>query len=126
MDDDGEVDSQSEVVVGSLSWWMMKSLWKEDTLPEQKLQLSLPDTVLLQDGHLLYWFFTSAKSGNILKVRTLYSLVVSEYVASAALSHSPLRYVASDWHRTATGEVLHMQPSKTSRHEPSFILHAPS
>ncbi|CAM9864349.1 unnamed protein product [Ectocarpus sp. 12 AP-2014] len=70
MDDDGEVDSQSEVVVGSLSWWMMKSLWQEDTLPEQKLRLSLPDTVLLQDGHLLHWFFTSAKSGNILKRAT--------------------------------------------------------
>lgn len=84
MDDDREVDSQSEVVVGSLSWWMMKSLWQEDTLPEQKLRLSLPDTVLLQDGHLLHWFFTSAKSGNILKVCTILALVVSEYVSSAA------------------------------------------
>lgn len=63
MDDDGDEDSQSELT-GSLSWWMMKSLWKEDS----KLRLLVADTILLQDGHLLHWLFTSSKSGRVLKV----------------------------------------------------------
>ncbi|CAM9726505.1 unnamed protein product, partial [Hapterophycus canaliculatus] len=62
MDDDGDEDSQSELA-GSLCWWMMKSLWKEDS----KLRLLLADTILLQDGHLLHWLFTSSKSGRVLK-----------------------------------------------------------
>lgn len=63
MDDDVDDDSQSELA-GSLSWWMMKSLWKEDS----KLRLLLADTILLEDGHLMHWLFTSSKSGRVLKV----------------------------------------------------------
>ncbi|CAM9830500.1 unnamed protein product [Scytosiphon promiscuus] len=62
MDDDGDDDSQSELE-GSLSWWMMKSLWREDG----KLRLLLADTTLLQDGHIMHWLFTSSKSGRVLK-----------------------------------------------------------
>ncbi|CAN0342759.1 unnamed protein product, partial [Pylaiella littoralis] len=66
MDDDGDVESQLSEVVGSLSWWMMKNLWHE-SLPDEKLRLSMVDTILLQDGHVLHWFFTSSKSGSILQ-----------------------------------------------------------
>lgn len=68
MDDDGDMDSQSELV-GSLSCWMMKNLSQNATTPTKpsdKLSLSLPDTVLLQDGHLFHWLFS--KSGTVVKV----------------------------------------------------------
>lgn len=68
MEDDGEADSQVSEVAGSLSWWMMKNLWHE-SVPDKKLRLSLVDTILLQDGHVLHWFFTSSKSGSVLKVQ---------------------------------------------------------
>ena len=67
MDVDGEEDSQLSAFTCSLSWWMMKSLWKEG-LPDEKLRLSVADTFLLKDGHLECWYFTSSKSGRVLKV----------------------------------------------------------
>ncbi|CAN0183195.1 unnamed protein product, partial [Laminaria digitata] len=66
MDADGEEDSQFSAFTSSLSWWMMKSLWKEG-LPDEKLRLSVADTFLLKDGHLECWYFTSSKSGRVLK-----------------------------------------------------------
>ena len=67
MDADGEEDSQFSAFTSSLSWWMMKSLWKEG-MPDQKLTLSMADTFLLKDGHPQSWYFTSDKSGRVLKV----------------------------------------------------------
>lgn len=68
MDEDGEVDSQSELSPCSLSCWMMKNLLHQETTPNERLSLSLADTVLLQDGHLFHWLFTSSKSGRVVKV----------------------------------------------------------
>ena len=59
----GERDDSQSVTFStspSLSWWMMESLWHA--------RLSVPDTFLLQDGHLVEWYFTSAASGKVLKV----------------------------------------------------------
>lgn len=61
MDEDGEADSLSELYPCSLSCWMMQNLLHQETL-------SLPDTVLLQDGHLFHWLFTSSNSGSVVKV----------------------------------------------------------
>lgn len=68
MDEDGDVDSQSELSPCSLSYWMMQSLLHQETVPNERLSLSLPDTVLLQDGHLFHWLFTNSKSGSVVKV----------------------------------------------------------
>lgn len=68
MDEDGEVASQSDLSPGSLSCWMMKNLLHQETVPSERLSLSLPDTVLLQDGHLFHWLFSSSKSGRVVKV----------------------------------------------------------
>lgn len=67
MDVDGEEDSQFSAFTSSLSWWMMKSLWKEG-MPDEKLRLLVADTFLLKDGHPECWYFTSSKSGRVLKV----------------------------------------------------------
>ena len=88
MDDDGEMDSQSELV-GSLSCWMMRNLSQHaatsTTKPSDKLSLSLPDTVLLQDGHLFHWLFS--KSGTIVKV------CVTSDAAPRLLTHEGSRWV---------------------------------
>lgn len=68
MEDDGDADSQLSVLATSLSWWMMKNLWKQGT-SDEKLRLSVVDTFFLKDGHLECWYFTSSKSGSVLKVR---------------------------------------------------------
>lgn len=70
MDDDGEEDSLSELPPSSRSCWMMKNLLHQETVPSERLSLSLPDTVLLQDGHIFHWLFTSSKSGSVVKVCT--------------------------------------------------------
>lgn len=72
MDEDGEADSLSELSPCSLSCWMMKNLLHQETVANEKLSLSLPDTVLLQDGHLFHWLFTSSKSGSVVKVRVIF------------------------------------------------------
>lgn len=66
--DDDDIDSQTSVFAPSLSWWMMKSLWQQGVPDDRHLRLALLDTVLLEDGHLMYWYFTSSKSGRVLKV----------------------------------------------------------
>lgn len=68
MDFDIDGASQSTVSAPSLSWWMMKNLWQQGVPDERHLRLSIADTFLLEDGHLMYWYFTSANSGLVLKV----------------------------------------------------------
>lgn len=68
MDEDGDADSLSELYPCSLSCWMMQNLLHQETVANDRLSLSLPDTVLLQDGHLFHWLFTSSKSGSVIKV----------------------------------------------------------
>lgn len=68
---DMEFDRESESQVSEPhcpSWWMMKNLWQREVTRGRHLQISLADTCLLEEGHLVCWYFTSPKNGYILKV----------------------------------------------------------
>lgn len=68
MEEDRDAESQTSSSHSS-SWWMMKNLWRKGASDERRFQASIADTCLLEDGHPLYWYFTSSKSGRILKVQ---------------------------------------------------------
>lgn len=69
MDDERDAESQgSNFAPLSLSCWMMRSLWQQGVSEDRHLRVGIADTVLLEDGHLVCWYFTSSKSGLVLKV----------------------------------------------------------
>lgn len=92
MEDDADDDSQSWALSRSLSWWMMKNLWQHGVPDERHLRVSVADTFLLEDGHLMYWYFTSSKSGRVFKVGgsacLQQRLVLSLFVTGRVLSLS--------------------------------------
>lgn len=69
MDDERDADSQTSNFISlSLSCWMMRSLWQKGVSEDRHIRVGIADTVLLEDGHLVCWYFTSSKSGLVLKV----------------------------------------------------------
>lgn len=69
MDEERDIESQASTYSPlCLSWWMMRNLWQQGVSEERHLRVNIVDTVLLEDGHLTCWYFTSAKSGLVLKV----------------------------------------------------------
>ncbi|CAM9196346.1 unnamed protein product, partial [Discosporangium mesarthrocarpum] len=66
-DGDGEGSQDSEQSHTLLEYWAMKNLWQGGVSNDRRLRVRLVDTVLLKDGHLVTWYFTSSKTGEILK-----------------------------------------------------------
>lgn len=64
-----ERDTESNAsYLQSSPWWMMRSLWKKEISDERHLQASVVDSFLVEHGHPVCWYFTSSKTGRVLKV----------------------------------------------------------